>query len=365
MKRRLFTAIILIGLMGCQEPFDPVIDETTPLMVVDGLFCTDPAKTMVYVSMSESYNSNNLKTIVSGLTVYIIDEEGIRIDLHEIGSNGYYVTGANITSGAKIGKSYTLFIENKDGDIFKSTPQLVNECPEIDNISIKAANQTILSEDSYGDIQEVKSDGMIIYCDTKALLSKNNYYLYRFYGYEEQRALIGQERSEPYSLYAHRPISQLYTNIISTGYVNGSNLYLRQNEFTFIPKYSYQNYSWEIPETLTLNSQYFDGYIFISEQLSISNDAYNFWKSAQDQLNASSKIFDPVAKQITGNLSCINDPDKLILGVFYASDYTSRIDYMYMNSRNKTYIKELDSLPEIRTDSAQRSAPKGWISPPI
>jgi hypothetical protein len=366
MKKYLLITTVLILLTGCQEVFNPNIDEVAPLMVVEGMLSTIAGKSAILVTWSGSFNNTVYNKSVTGLHIYVIDNNNKRIDFKENGNNGVYVTGNDTSLAAKIGNTYTLFIENNEGDVFKSSPQLVSECPKIDNLYINADQENVLTEDAYGDIMEINSEGITVYADTKAILKENNFYLFRWYGYEEHHLLAGYPSSPASEFYRHKAISSAYTRVICTGNADAtSNKYLRKNKFVFIPEYTFLDFTPELPAGMSLYSNMFNGILLVSEQYSLPVDAYYFWKAAEDQLKASGKLFDPVSTQIQGNITCTNNVDKLVLGVFFAADVKKRFDYLYINSRNSVFYRELDSLPELWLNSNATSMPKGWIFPPI
>jgi hypothetical protein len=366
MRKYIFICIGIFILSSCQETFYPDVEESDPVLVIDGMLCTKPEKSRVIVTYSCSFSKRIYNGPVDDLVIYALDTLGNRIDFIENSNTGVYFTVKDESQAAMIGNKYTLFIETTDGDVYKSSLQVVTECPGIETLYIKAETKTTLTEDAYGDIMEVDSKGASVYTDTKGILPEKNYYLYRWYGYEEHQSTVGIPGSPSSAVYKHQHISSLFTSIIHTG--NADKIYnkiLKQNKLVFIPNYTYLSYAPILPASYQMYKDLFQGYILISDQLSLSEDAYLFWKAAEDQLAASGKIFDPVSSQIKGNMTCVNKPDKLMLGVFYATDSKRRYDYLYINSKNKIYCRQLDSLPEICSDTITPSMPEGWIFPPF
>ena len=51
----------------------------------------------------------------------------------------------------------------------------------------------------------------------------------------------------------------------------------------------------------------------------MNENSFKFYQDANSQLAASGKIFDPVASQLSGNMKCINNPSKIVLGLFEVS----------------------------------------------
>jgi hypothetical protein len=366
MKKYVFILFVIFSLTGCQDVFYPEVEDMPPSLVVDGMLCTNPAKSRVLLSYTSTYSESSYNPAAPGYTVYTIDDKGERIDFIENGTSGIYLVQNDLAHAAKIGTTYTLYIESSGGDIFQSTPQLANECAKISNFYLKAETETVLTEDSYGDVLEIKSDGAGFYNDTKGILPEDNYFIYKWIGYEEHHSIIGTPSNPPSDIFRHVPIMSTYVNVICPANADEAfNKYLKQNKFVFIPKYTFKNYSPPVPAGISVFKDNFDGYIFASDQYSISKDAYRYWKDCQDQLTASGKIFDKVSSQIRGNLTCTSNPDKNVFGVFYATDIKTRYDYLMINSKNKVSYRQLDTLPELWIDTCSWSLPKGYIISPI
>lgn len=366
MRKYIFFYIGLFILAGCQEPYYPDITEAEDALVVDGMLCTSPGKSRVIVTNSGSFAKSVYNNPVNDLIIYALDTVGNRMDFIENGNSGIYVTVKDASGAAQLGNKYTLYIETPEGDTYKSTAQLVNECPVISKITIKWDKENILTEDSYGDILELSYEGLAIYSDTRGILPEDNYYLNKWYGYEEHRSTIGVPGTQSSDIYKHIPISSAYTRVVCTGNADENyNKELKNHKFVFIPEFTYRSYVPPVPSGYVVYSDLFQGYIFVSNQYSLSQDAYVFWKGAQDQLEASGKLFGPVSSQLKSNLTCVNKPDKAIFGVFYATDIKTRYDYLYISSKNRTYTKELDSLPELWIDTCSWRLPAGWIFPPF
>lgn len=366
MKKYIVFYIGFLLLLGCQEPYYPNIDETRNFLTVDAIFSTNPYKSRVIVTMSDNFSKHMSYNPVNGLTIYVLDTTNSRIDFVENGNSGIYQTGNNEASSAKIGNVYTLYIETPEGDIYKSTPQKVAECPAIQKLTVKVDKEATLTEDGNGDVVEFDYEGVAFYVDTKAILPEKNYYLYKWYGYEEHRTTIGRTGQQSTEIYRHVPISSMYTNIVCTGNADDTyNKYIKENKFVFIPEFTYKNYVPPVPSDYNIYDDQFNGYLFASEQYSISEDAYTFWKGAEDQLEASGKLFGPVSSQIVSNISCVNNPDNLIYGVFYTPDIKLRYDYVFVNSKNRLFTRQLDSLPQLWIDTCSWGVPEGWIFPPF
>lgn len=133
----------------------------------------------------------------------------------------------------------------------------------------------------------------------------------------------------------------------------------------FIARDDMTNYIPKVADTIIIMNTRFEGVIFRLKQYSISPDVYNYYSSVEDQLLAEGRMFDPASPQVVGNISCITDSTKHVIGVFSASDVALRENYFHVNSRGNTYSKRLDSLPELWMDTCSWGRPESWIIPPF
>jgi hypothetical protein len=357
---------LLLMISACQDVMDPNIDKMPVSLVVEGKISTRQGGNKISISTTKSFNESFYISWVTGLEVYVIDNNGLRIDFLETTENGEYVTDSNPSSLAKTGNSYTLYIKSKDGTTYQSTPQIVTECSETDLVHLENSVETILTENTYGDILELKNNGSLIYANTSGILPEKNYYLFRSFGYIENRAIVSVPNTSDITIYQHMQIPFKYLSFISTGNADEfSDKSIRKNKLVFVPEDVYLNFEPVIPPKGKILYRYFDGFIIATEQLSLNEEAYNFWEQLKRQLNASNKIFDPMPTQISGNLRCTSDPEKKIYGIFFATDSKIRYDYLYINKKHKAFSKEIDSIPELYLDGIRdEHLPAGWIMPP-
>jgi hypothetical protein len=67
-----------------------------------------------------------------------------------------------------------------------------------------------------------------------------------------------------------------------------------------------------------------DRYHIEIEQLSLSENVYDFWRMIDIQKRGASDIFQPNAIKITGNVKSVSDPDEKVFGVFNVSAVSKR-----------------------------------------
>jgi hypothetical protein len=375
MKKNLLYLILVMLISACQEVINPNIENRAPALVVEGLLSTRPEENNVTVTSSLSFSDPFYKKPISNLTVYVVDNQGKRINFTEVehvwydpikksltkDQTGVYITGKDTGSAAKIGNTYTLFIEGHQGHIYSSTPQKVIECPKITEISILPDNELILNKNQNNEFFETKSEGLSIYADVKGILPNKNYYLFRWFGYKELEHFNTTDHNLEF---IYRRLANNYESIICTGNSDDfEDNYIQKKKLVYIPNSEYLGFSTELGPDENRSVLTFDGIILSTQLLSLSEDAYNYWKQAENLINASNKLFDPISTHAVGNMTCLENTEIPVYGIFNACDSKLIFNYLYIKN-NRTYVKEIDSLPDF-PEKTINEPPLGWIKIPF
>ncbi len=393
------SAILLLS--GCEKVFEPPVDQVGQSIVVEGSLSTIAREQIIKITLSQPYNAVSKYSGLSGAKVNVTDNTGKEIIFRETASAGIYSTYPDNLVKAEIGLTYTLHIKTQNGVEYESKPQTVVKCAPIDSLFCEYDKQTVIEQDEYGGNYQVTYDGIRVEENTKGLYPNHNFYLYSWVGYEEQEiyALLYSPmmfgNGFEWTLnqgFMHYPLLSIYNKVICTGnaddYTNqelfhNRLLFISYNDLNLVRLPDSLEIKEEIPrfivtdsgnqviiDTVLLNlkdslsSSSFEGLILKLEQKSISSDAYLFWNSVQKQLDASDKLFDPVASQTEGNISCISDSTKKAYGVFYAYDVSSKYAWLYTDKFNNVLSNILESFPVVFPDSVYwGTPPTGWILP--
>ncbi|MBN1187481.1 MAG: DUF4249 domain-containing protein [Bacteroidales bacterium] len=374
MHRFWYISIFILVIVSCQKVYEPDVSDMQPFLVVEGRISTIPGSHMIRLTYSKSYNESPYANPVSNARVEVIDDEGNIFTYHQFGQGGYYKTNLEEYIHAKIGHIYVLRITTSNGDIYESTPQLVVKVAPIDSITANYSEDIVLVDDGYGGYSEIQQDGFDINVNITGIHENENYYIYDW-------SLIGQFRVlATYPIDSGQPIQNVYydyqplsTNLEKIIATVNANQYLdkkvRDIKLLFLSRDDFTTSSTPcVPDTFDVEPISFDGVIMRIFQHSLSKEAYEFWHDVQKQLESSGQIFDPVASQIKGNIKCVSDSTKIAFGVFYASDVSEFVNYLYINSYNHTYSKSLpvDFRPEAWMDSCfSNIQPDTWIMPPF
>ena len=366
--------MIILVITACQEVFEPDVEDTPPFLVVEGRISTVPGSHLIRLTYSKTFNETPYANPVSSATVEVYDDAGNVFTYHQFGQGGYYKTNTAEQIRAEIGHTYTLRITTPNGDVYESSPQTIVEVAPIESITATYTSNIILVDDGYGGYSEIEQDGFDVNVNVTGIHENDNYYIYDW-------NLIGQFRvMGTYPMDSGQPIQNIFYDyqtlsanlekIIAT--VNANQyvdkkvkdkklLFLSRNEFTTLSTPC-------VPDTFEVDPVSFDGVIMRIFQHSLSKDAFDFWYDVQKQLESSGQIFDPVASQIKGNIKCVSDSTKMAFGVFYASDVSEFVNYLYINMYDHTYSQALpvNFRPEVWMDSCFTDIPPDtWIMPPF
>lgn len=356
----------MLGFTSCQEVFDPDVDEVEPFLIIEGYLTTRPGAHQVILNTSAPFNSSaGFKRIYNAI-VYVEDEAGTREYFNHI-TGGVYQTDTSSQFAARLRGTYTLTVVLEDGTRFVSSPQTVVPCPKVGQLYCSYDQQTILTENTYGEILEIPQDGFNVISNTQGILENNNHYFYRWIGYEQHMSYMRIEASE-YYMYQHRRLSAKYSSILKV--TNGDdfgNFSVKNNKMLFISEYDLTNYFPPVHDTLVeyVVSVNFQGLLFRLEQYSLTPEAFDFWNDAQSQLEAGGKLFDPVTPQLHGNMRCVSDSLTRVIGIFTVSDLSEKYAYFYIGAKNRTHSQDIDGFPELYLDSIVYRQPEDWIRPPF
>lgn len=296
--KRLFVLYIfsLLLLTTCVEPVNVDLGEPVKRLVVDGLITTKPGPYSVRLTNTAKYTSSSEGTnfVVRGAKVTLSDDTGYTEQLTEV-SAGTYQTSANGIQG-QIGRTYTLHIET-EGKQYESRPELLRPTTGADKVYAE------FKEEAPG-----VEEGFYVYLDTQDPVQTEDFYRWNWVHYVRENICFNEiipPSTQPTVLDCCGNCWNIIrcngcVNIASDTYSNGTTI---SRQLLAIVPY-------------TSRSKYFLYY----EQLSLSRDAFKFWRGLEQQTNNVGGIFDAPPSIIRGNIFNVNDDTEVVLGLFGASD---------------------------------------------
>lgn len=355
--------LILALTISCQEVFEPEVEDMDPFLVIEGAVSTKPGNHFVSIHQSRPFSLNPYFPGMTGYTVYITNQDDERFDYLDL-NNGKYLLNLLEDDLPLVGETYTLHIISPEGDEYVSSSQKIVTSPEISKLYCEYAYREVLSEDAYGNPLELELPGLELYLETDGIYPVNNHYIYEYYGYEQHHTRIKIGILE-FNLYRHQRLNTRFGNKITTLSADDFGEYkVREENFLFLAEGDMINYDPIVDDSIEVLNTWFEGAVFRLNQYSVSPDAYNFYSAVEDQLAAEGRMFDPAVPQITGNITCVSDSLKPVVGVFTASDVSSGYAYFYFDYRERYFTRPLDSFPELWLDTCSWGMPESWIMIP-
>lgn len=132
---------------------------------------------------------------------------------------------------------------------------------------------------------------------------------------------------------------------------------IRRHPLVFLER-SYDVY---IPD----RTVFFLGWIYICHQYAISRESYEFYSELNGQLSAEGKLFDPLYTQVRGNLRCISDPGREILGNFEISSMREHRFFVMYQGKEKYLMKKIPWFYAIPSSGSMADETPEWWEVPV
>jgi len=357
----LFIELVLISLLfvACEEQYTPSIDVMPQVLVVDSHVTNDLSQNYVQISKTRSFYSTNAIEWVSGATVELVGEN-FKIATAREDSPGHYnfltVPEPGIKYKLRISKFYDVISDLTD--IYESDYVTMPPIPTIDSLYTINKIEKVIQMNGLGVPETFESPGREI--EINAPITPDLKY-YRF----NYRAII-QWKYTPSgthwdSTLTYTPVDTLKHAIIEAstppktkidtsahilyGWISETNtgLYNIAGPVEFSTSAKLENHPIVL---LTYNpTQYLDSiqqkpynWIIILDQYGISKESYDFHDKLNRQFSANGTLFDPVISQVYGNIQCITNPGKVVMGFFDLNSYTQYRYYLNLGTGNDNSV---------------------------
>lgn len=299
MKRYAIQIVSLISLTfleACITPYDPDLRNDNPKLVVEGLITDEPGPYVVKLTLSAAYNNDEsiFGRYPEGARVFISDDMGQEEEL-EYTRAGVYVTSETGIRG-QAGRSYVLRILLSDGRTYESRPELLTQVPPIDSL---------YSEYERFDEGFLRGE-FSVFIDTSDPADETNFYKWDYTHYE-YKEFCQEVLNRDGSVFSVPCCGDCWAKSSCSSCFNLSNDVLVDGR--------------KIARNLILKIPYDsrDPYFVLIRQFSLTQEAYDFWKVANQVVNNSGGVFDKPPVPVKGNIYNVQDPEEQVLGYFGAS----------------------------------------------
>lgn len=348
MKSLRFISLLFLLLDACIDPLQVSVSSLGSRIVVDGMITNEPGPYQVRLVYSSNLeNSIRVPEPVSGASVWIINSLNETESLSET-SPGVYQSSIGGMQG-QLGLSYYLKISTSSGE-YQSEPQPLVSAGSIDDVLVDFSKDEIIDQDG-----SKTMDAFKIYINSKGVEGDPNLYRWRWTGVYKAKAF-----PELYTIGGVGDVIPLTpAPWPCSGYIYEDQMLIKTGECECCICWSY-NYSSsalvsdprfirddafkkiEMGSVGITPMNFYERYYVEVEQLSVSEEIYNFWKLVELQQKALGSLFQPNAVKIRGNIKCLSDPQEEVLGIFSVSAVTKKS--IFIEPEDIPYV-----LPEIDT----------------
>ncbi len=306
-------SVILFGLYACIDPYTVSFNQENKILVVEGMLTNDtenPDTIKIKYSIYKNGNIHTEHATTFDVYFFLLNSKQ-KVALKETEA-GIFVPPINfvIDPSEKYTLNFTIYDAVKGSQTYQSTPQQVSNTTPIINVYDSFNPQSQLSEDGK---KFVSANDVFI--DFQDPPSQKNYYLWRYIHFEKLEVCATCN----YSVY------NFYTEscVPATGVVYYD--YNCRNTCYAIIKSKKINVSSDLASDGRLVTgrriaqipyYYANGCLVEIQQMSISPDAYNFYKNLESQTQTSGGLADTPPTAIVGNISNITNPDEKVIGFF-------------------------------------------------
>jgi hypothetical protein len=292
-RKKIKLAILstLFAFSACVKEVTINTRDEKPILVVEGSITTDSLPYTVKLTYSGPYKAGldiPDEFLEKQAKVIITDDQGNSTNLSYKGKGIYETTDPNYIG--KAGRSYNVTVELKDGRKYISTPEKIKQPVPISAVNIKFAL----------DNNFIFPSSLHVLIDAKDPANEENYYKWNFYSW-----VMRQTHGIPCGFgcvmyaYCFQKITDKEVRILSDASINGNEIKNQLVGKSYIYTYG-------------------KSYVEIS-QLSLTREAYQFWRRYEDQVLRTGNILDPLPASIKGNVYNASDPGDFALGYFSAS----------------------------------------------
>ena len=306
MTRKILTYMVLVLLGGCIYEYNPDIEGSRGMLVINGKVTDREGYQYIEISRSYAPYDDLTQIPVSGFNVEIEDDKGNRfpgIEMEE-GSYACWIDQEYLITGNK----YRLIATDTRGKIYMSDFDELLECPDIDSITYEIQQkETEIPDLTYRGVQ------FMVNTDCSGAYAKHfrwdleetweyhsTYEITAYYDGRLHETLPGLSSDEYFYCWETRRIREIFT--YSTQNLTSGQI--RNYPLIFVTNHS---------DRLSYK------YSLLVKQSSLSTQAYEFWSILEKQSRQSGELYETQPAQIHGNIYSQEAGGETVMGIFYAT----------------------------------------------
>ncbi|MFI5136479.1 MAG: DUF4249 domain-containing protein [Sphingobacteriales bacterium] len=292
MKKEFYLFIVLIAIMACKKPYlPPAITAPDSYLVVEGTIKSGADSTFIMLSRTVNSSSNTFVKREVNAHVTVEGDDNSSYELSETYSGIYVNPGLMLNNLRK----YRLRITTAGHEQYLSSFEPVLSNPPIDSVNFTVQHTAA-------------NTGIQIYVNTHDPSNKINYYRWD-YGetWRFHSKYASSFVSNGVGIFYRKPDQDVYycfAGDSSSSIILGSSAGLTKSVI-------YQTPITQIPST---SEKIEAKYSIEVNQYALTADAYNFWVNLKKNSEQLGSIFDAQPSTIDGNIQCISNPSKPVIG---------------------------------------------------
>lgn len=305
MKVKNLILIISIITLSCKDEFLLVNENYVPRVVVEGIISNEPPPYTIELSITSPL-INIQKIPLENCIVTLIETNGEKEQLTEKEPGIYFTAPDGIQ--AIIGNEYSISITTSNGIKYQSTPQKMAEPVGIDSVYAKLI---YLEDENY------RFPGYQFYVNSEVAPNKDNYFLWKMtetFQYTANYIISDLLNPEEEDLQYYRDKYRCWKTQNANYFFTGKTTNL------ITPQISNQPLHFVGTDTKRLQERY----SLLLNQYSIGLEAYNFWKSAEDQFSQGNFLFAYQPYDIIGNVKNVDNPNEEVFGYITVASVTKK-----------------------------------------
>ena len=334
----------MVLLVSCVSSYDPNLQLNANVVVVNGIITDQAGPQTITLSRARSNADSIVNTPIHNATVEVLVDGSTTLALTEIQTQfGSYQLPDNFRG--RVSSTYQLRFRTAEGVTYESSVETMAPVPPIQRVYDQPHGQTI----TVGDTVAPASD---IYLDYQDPPGVANFYLWRWRNYEIQDwcATCRQGR---YVVLDIGPVGSGPLNVLGCVLDTSIRSYIQYD-------YPCRSQCWDIFYSTTTdvfsdiytNGRLQTGHrvatipayqnkagLIVVEQLSLSANAYRYYKLFADQTQNTGTLADSPPAPITGNMKNLANAQENVVGYFSAASMAVR-SYKFTR-QNLTFIRPL------------------------
>ncbi len=340
--------VLLLLVSGCIDPFTPEVENAPEMVVISGRITDQEGYHEIEVSKSSSYNSPQYNPL-GKCSVTIADDKGNRFELSEYQPGKYqcWIGKEHLNQGTY----YWVEVTTPEGKQYKSDSETLLPCPPIESIYYESKKLDTENPDK-------AINGIQFYLDTDASGSGARNFLWNM--------------TETWEYHSRYMVSDYYDGEIHFSLDYFDSIFYCWSSGAIYDIYTFTTENLESGKITrcplnfvnNLSSRLSVKYSLLVSQYSISDKAYHYWNTLQQQSQGTGGFYETQPASVTGNVHCISDPDEIVLGYFMVSSVTQKrifvprnFDFIIYTPQCDRYDYTASQLRELLKDFKKKDYP--------